>query len=266
MPPYVVIEKRVGETPLQALEAYRTMHPELLGVPMTYAGRLDPMASGKLLILLGEECKHKDAYTKLDKEYEFEVLLGLQSDTGDVLGLAAACSTPESITVETVHAVSKALRGSHKLPYPLYSSKTVAGKPLFQHAHENNVVDLPISTMRVYSLQCIGEMRVSTQTLLEAIEQKIHLLQAERNNEHVGSDFRKGAILDRWKELLSNVGGEYRILCFRAAVGPGTYIRTLGSKIAEELGTCGLAYSIHRTKIGKHHSIGGFVSFWTQVK
>ena len=45
------------------------------------------MASGKLLILIGDECKNQKKYFGLDKEYEFEVLFGVESDTGDVLGL-----------------------------------------------------------------------------------------------------------------------------------------------------------------------------------
>ena len=54
---FVVLEKKVGETPLACLLSYKKAHPELGGIPASYAGRLDPMASGKLLILLGEECK-----------------------------------------------------------------------------------------------------------------------------------------------------------------------------------------------------------------
>ena len=56
MKKFVTLEKAVGETPLSALERHRGEHPELLGIPMAYAGRLDPMASGKLLVLIGDEC------------------------------------------------------------------------------------------------------------------------------------------------------------------------------------------------------------------
>ena len=51
MPPYILIEKREGQTPLQALDELRIARPELAEVSLTYAGRLDPMASGKLLVL-----------------------------------------------------------------------------------------------------------------------------------------------------------------------------------------------------------------------
>jgi len=81
-----MLEKAVGETPLSCAEEYRGKHPELTGVSMAYAGRLDPMASGKLLVLLGEECKNQAAYHGLDKEYGFSVLLGIGSDSHDVLG------------------------------------------------------------------------------------------------------------------------------------------------------------------------------------
>lgn len=66
--------KEVGETPFAALSKWRKENPKYQDTPACYAGRLDPMAKGKLLILLGNECKKKDHYTGLDKEYEREVL------------------------------------------------------------------------------------------------------------------------------------------------------------------------------------------------
>ena len=53
---------------------------------MTYAGRLDPMASGLLIVLAGEETKNKEKYLNLDKEYLFEVLFGFKTVTYDFLG------------------------------------------------------------------------------------------------------------------------------------------------------------------------------------
>jgi len=53
---------------------------------MTYAGRLDPLAEGLLLVLTGEECKNKEKYLGLDKEYEVDVLFGFATDTYDILG------------------------------------------------------------------------------------------------------------------------------------------------------------------------------------
>ena len=57
------VHKRWGETPLEALERLRAEEGIAADVPMTYAGRLDPAAEGLLIILTGEECKNKDAYS-----------------------------------------------------------------------------------------------------------------------------------------------------------------------------------------------------------
>ncbi|MBP6060753.1 MAG: hypothetical protein KA515_01980, partial [Candidatus Pacebacteria bacterium] len=82
----VVVDKREGETPLSALERFRAKNKGYKDLPITYAGRLDPMASGVLVLLAGEKTKEKDKYLFLDKEYEFEVLFGFATDTYDILG------------------------------------------------------------------------------------------------------------------------------------------------------------------------------------
>src|SRR3989338_4911372 len=82
----IILNKKEGETPLAALEAFRRKNKEYANTKLTYAGRLDPMASGLLLLLAGEEIKNKEKYLNLDKEYEFEILFGFQTDTYDILG------------------------------------------------------------------------------------------------------------------------------------------------------------------------------------
>jgi len=47
----LLLNKKEGETPLEALQAFRSKNKKYKGVKMTYAGRLDPMASGLLLVL-----------------------------------------------------------------------------------------------------------------------------------------------------------------------------------------------------------------------
>ena len=115
---YAVVEKKVGETPLHALEAFRAQHQELFEVPLTYAGRLDPMAEGKMLILIGEECKNQDAYRGLDKEYEIEVLLDAGSDTGDVLGVAAYSGYETRVDPKNLSKILARETGAHKRAYP----------------------------------------------------------------------------------------------------------------------------------------------------
>ena len=73
----LTIHKEVGETPLQALIRVRKLHHIAEDVPLAYAGRLDPMAEGILLVLIGDTCKSQNEYHRLDKKYVFEMLLGI---------------------------------------------------------------------------------------------------------------------------------------------------------------------------------------------
>lgn len=256
MQKYAVVEKRVGETPLQALEAFRQTQSELAGIPLTYAGRLDPMASGKLVILSGEECKNRPAYNGLDKEYEFEVLLDCASDTGDVLGLARMCDATERYTSKKFVQAAKDLVGERVVPYPAFSSKTVAGVALFTHALAGmpSTIEIPTTRMRVYRLKYEGMRTIRAAALLEKILDKIVLLQAD--------GFRTEEIGQRWDALLRGSDTHYTIAQFRAVVGSGTYIRTLASMIAQCVGTEGLAYAIHRSRIGAYQPLFHGLGFW----
>ena len=100
----MILEKEIGETPLSCTERWRTSRPDLIGVPLSYAGRLDPMASGKLLILIGEECKQQATYHGLDKEYEFSILFDVSSDSQDVLGRIKAA--PSSVLKDKSNSTS----------------------------------------------------------------------------------------------------------------------------------------------------------------
>ncbi|MDB5238526.1 MAG: truB [Candidatus Kaiserbacteria bacterium] len=259
MQKYAVIEKAVGETPLEALESFRQEQPELKGVPLTYAGRLDPMASGKLIILCGEECQDRSAYDALDKEYEFEVLFGCATDTGDVLGLPQAVPETQRYSAKKLISMCTALRGVHTVPYPAFSSKTVSGIPLFEYALKNTLhtIEIPTTEMNLYAIRYESIRTISGTVLLERILSKIVLL---RSNE-----FRSDMIGKKWSELLGNNDKQYAIAKFRAVVSSGSYIRTLASMIAREAGTDGIAYSIHRSKVGKYQPLFLGKGFWKKV-
>ena len=51
MPDNVIIAyKNIGETPLECLERHRKERSIDKDIPMTYAGRLDPMAEGLMIL------------------------------------------------------------------------------------------------------------------------------------------------------------------------------------------------------------------------
>ncbi len=82
----IKIYKKKGETPLECIGNLKKQDENLKLLSMTYAGRLDPLAEGVLLILVGDEVNNKNEYLKLPKEYEVDILFGFGTDTYDLMG------------------------------------------------------------------------------------------------------------------------------------------------------------------------------------
>jgi tRNA pseudouridine55 synthase len=275
MEKYIILEKKVGETPLSCAEAYRVTHPELEGVPMAYAGRLDPMASGKLLILLGEECKNQTNYHGLDKKYEFSILLGIESDSLDVLGRLSTVSHKESsldsarrpeakpkCRVEasddsTLIAAARSFVGVINQPYPIFSSKTVQGKPLHTWTMEGRLheIEIPTKESTVYELELTSLETISKEEMVtQALKNINSIPPVTELRKALGNDFRRTDVRKDWNNIPKNnsLPDTYQIARFRCVSSSGTYMRTLASEIAKKLGTVGLAWSIHRSIIGQY--------------
>jgi len=271
MKPYVVLEKSVGETPLSCVEAYRANHPELAEVPMAYAGRLDPMASGKLLVLLDDECKVQEKYHALDKEYEFEILFGVASDTQDVLGMVhkkGASMIDPGLLAQTV----RGFKGMIELPYPLFSSKTVRGKPLHTWKLEgkDHEIAIPTKHSRIYSLEVIDTRIVSAASVYEYAAKKIETIpKVTDERKAIGNDFRRTDVRASWRDFQEAHKDAqetpYTVAKIRCICSSGTYMRSLCEAIAEKLSTSGLAFSIHRTKIGAYTALPLGFSFWRRT-
>lgn len=268
LPKFLMLNKEIGETPLEVLETFKKENHLYAAVRMSYAGRLDPLASGQLLVLVGEECKKQQKYIGLDKEYEFEVLVGMKTDTQDVLGVAEfgevqPAAAPDEQQIK--QAVSK-LSGKRTISYPAFSSKTVSGKPLFKWALEGRLdeIELPTKDIQIFSLNYVDSKKVSSKELFTQISDKIESIKpVTEHQKALGNDFRRPEIRVRYTELAEQVeeGQDFYILKFRCICTSGTYMRTLAQDLAEELGYYGLAFSIHRTKMGRHMKLGPF-GFW----
>ena len=54
------VYKDIGQTPLELINTIKIDNDKK--IKYSYAGRLDPMARGQMIILQGIECKSKDNY------------------------------------------------------------------------------------------------------------------------------------------------------------------------------------------------------------
>ncbi len=243
-----IIYKNRGETPLEALQKLKNEHLEYKNLPMTYAGRLDPMAEGVLLILTGDECLKKDDYLALPKEYEVDVLLGFSTDTYDLLGIVNPVFFDENnknifFSKEEIQIALKNFTGKFRQKYPVYSSRTVLGKPLFVWAREGKLAEIEIPEHEVMvDILTIKEMKdIQARDLLDKIKDDIAL---------VKGDFRQDEILEKWNQVLVNNEATYQVITLNVVCSSGTYVRAIANDLGGVLGIPALAMNIKRTKIG----------------
>lgn len=268
----ITLDKEIGETPLEVLDNFKEENSKYKNTKFAYAGRLDPMAEGKLLILVGDICKERDRYLNLDKEYEFEILLGFKSDTKDLLGLAE--SNPWHTTWVDGRWFNGELKkyiGKIELEYPVFSSKTVQNKPLFLWALEKrlNEIKIPTKNSEIFDLKLISQKKISSKYLNKLIIDRINLpTEVKEESKALGENFRRGEIIPLWNKLFSKKNNDenFLILKIRARVSSGTYMRTLAEKITDELlEDYGLAFSIKRTKIGVYKKFFGKIGLWKKL-
>lgn len=246
----ILLNKKEGETPLESLVVFRNRNPEYQKVKMTYAGRLDPMASGLLLILTGEKTKEKEKYLNLDKEYSFQILFGFSTDTHDILGKVTKTGKAKMEEGELLKKIKinlEKLRGEFLQQYPLYSSKTVKGRPLFLYAREEREVVAPKRKIRVKKLNLLKIKKIGKKKLYHDIGRRIN---------KVKGDFRQDEILKTWNQYFRIAKAkQYFIAELKIKCSSGTYVRSIADSLGQAIGVPALAYAIKRTRIGKWSKI-----------
>lgn len=119
-----------------------------------HTGTLDPLASGLMVVLLGQATKLSDFILSQDKRYEVDIRLGVTSDTGDRDGLISE-PVAVQVTEEQVKEVLHGVLGTLTLELPIYSAAKINGKKLYEYARAEQEVVLPKKPMHFYDLKIL---------------------------------------------------------------------------------------------------------------
>ena len=162
----------------------------------------------------------------------------------------------ERIKTELEYIAIK-LTGQVSLPYPHFSSKTVQGKPLHTWTLEDRLdeIEIPTAESTIYELHLESLTSLSRTETVETALDKINTIPPVTDKRKaLGNDFRRADVRQDWQSVLDNFSlpNHYQIATFMCSATSGTYMRSLSEVIAKKVGTCGLAWNIHRTKIGTY--------------
>ncbi|MFZ2522826.1 MAG: hypothetical protein WAW92_00385 [Minisyncoccia bacterium] len=245
-----LVYKEIGETPLESINKFRKEgmkeNPELDFLPITYAGRLDPMAEGVLILLSGEETKNKEKYLGLTKTYEFEILWGAETDTLDLLGLVLE-SVSENVqpNVERIEDYLRKSVGKFEQMYPAYSSRPVGGKPLFEWAREGKIggLEIPKHEVEIFESKYLGRREIAPDDLLKEIFSKINL---------VNGDFRQEEIKKSWDSFFAGRKSNFVVDKIQLRVSGGFYVRQFVSDLGKVCDVPAVTLNIKRNAVGDY--------------
>lgn len=214
----LLIDKPKGITSFDVIRRLRRIysdsHQGAKAPKLGHAGTLDPLATGLMLLGVGQGTKKLGELTKLDKEYIAEVRFGETRTTGDLEGdIVEECSVDDTAQqLETKLApVLWQFTGTQTLPVSAYSAIKVDGVPMYKRARKaeitgDTVIDIPMRDMTVYEVQLVD------------IE----------------------------------TGNDRAVATIRFKVASGTYIRSLAEELGRRIGYPATLQNLRRTMVGEY--------------
>lgn len=124
-----------------------------------HTGTLDPLATGVLIVCMNKALKVVDLITASDKEYIAKVVLGIDTDTLDIIGnIINECKT--DVNVDMVKTVLNSFVGKSIQEVPKYSAVKVNGKKLYEYARNGIDVELPKREIQIFDIELISDIDI----------------------------------------------------------------------------------------------------------
>ena len=148
-----VIDKAPGPTSFDVVASLRRVS----GLRRVgHAGTLDPLARGVLLLCTGTATRAVEHFMNLEKEYRFDVRLGVETTTLDQEG-DVVCEAPvPPISIDTLHEVAENFVGDYLMTPPAYSALKRGGKRFSDLARAGEPAEAEPRTVRIYGFTVVG--------------------------------------------------------------------------------------------------------------
>jgi len=148
----LVIHKPKGMTSREVVnQVGKIFHTKKVG----HMGTLDPLAEGVLVLGINQGTKVIELFSSSDKEYVAEAVMGISSDTLDIMGDLEKFSLERKYSEEEIRQVLESFLGTYCQEVPLYSAIHVDGKRLYEYARNEQEVKLPTKQVNIQEIKLI---------------------------------------------------------------------------------------------------------------
>lgn len=120
-------------------------------IKVGHTGTLDPMATGLLVLVVGNYTKRAAEFSKLDKTYEAAIKLGETSSTGDSEGEKTFVSDKKPDEISIKNAIAQNIGTLEQMP-PAYSAIKIGGQKAYDLARKGKEVKLEPREITIYEI------------------------------------------------------------------------------------------------------------------
>jgi tRNA pseudouridine55 synthase len=118
-----------------------------------HAGTLDPLATGVLVLLLGQATKLSGELSSCDKEYSGSFELGITTDTHDISGTVIQQIDSSRVTEKDLDQAFQKFEGILEQTPPMVSALKHQGVRLYRLARAGKIVERPKRTITIHELR-----------------------------------------------------------------------------------------------------------------
>ena len=200
------------------------------GRKIAYMGRLDPMARGMVQILFDDECYKMNQYIEAKKIYQVRVIVGLSTDSDDVLGILCNKNIME---YDTCHLNKFFTQNNimYNQKYHYYSTKQI-------NKRKRNDMSPSTHDVAIFKSHIFDRGTIETKEWVETFIKHINMIDKSKN-------FRQEEIIRQWEEIPSIIKMiEY--IDVELYVSSGFFVRQHIRETMNETGIPLLCYDIHR--------------------
>ncbi|RME76417.1 MAG: tRNA pseudouridine(55) synthase TruB, partial [Chloroflexi bacterium] len=120
-----------------------------------HAGTLDPMATGVLLVCLGQATRLIEYLMQSQKQYRAVIRFGITTNTLDAEGEVTAVRDASGLTEADIRRVLPDFLGQIEQIPPAFSAIKQGGKPLYRLARAGQPVEVPPRQVVIESLEWV---------------------------------------------------------------------------------------------------------------